>query len=196
MILLQNINLPLNTNFLNLENIVEKELKTQKQNIKSVVLFKKSVDARHKNNIVFCCSFLVEVFKNENKLISNNKKATSYLPHKYTWLKANNAKNRPVVVGFGPAGMFAALALAKAGLKPIIIERGECVEARQKTVNDFFAGGKLNPNSNVQFGEGGAGTFSDGKLNTGIKDIRCREVLNVFLKTVLRKIFYMNQSHI
>ncbi len=197
MILLQNINLPLNTNFSNPEDIALKVLKTQKQNIKSAVLFKKSVDARHKNNIVFCCSFLVEVYNNEKKLILNNKKATHYIPQEYTWLKCNNTKNRPVVVGFGPAGMFAALALAKAGLKPIIIERGESVEARQKTVNEFFAGGSINPESNVQFGEGGAGTFSDGKLNTGIKDIRCREVLNVFFENGAKEnILYDSKPHI
>jgi uncharacterized FAD-dependent dehydrogenase len=87
-----------------------------------------------------------------------------------------------VVVGFGPCGIFCAYTLAKAGLKPIVIERGADVDTRTKDVNEFLNGGELKENSNVQFGEGGAGTFSDGKLNTGIKDIRCRTVLEVFAK--------------
>ena len=90
--------------------------------------------------------------------------------------------SRPVIVGFGPCGMFCGLVLARAGLKPIIIERGQDVDSRTKAVEEFWNGGNLNPESNVQFGEGGAGTFSDGKLNTGIKDPRIRFVLETFVE--------------
>ncbi len=88
---------------------------------------------------------------------------------------------RPVVVGFGPCGMFCALVLARAGLSPIVIERGDDVETRMAKVEEFWRSGRLDPESNVQFGEGGAGTFSDGKLNTGIKDPRIRFVLETFV---------------
>ncbi|HCA72356.1 MAG TPA: FAD-dependent oxidoreductase, partial [Ruminococcaceae bacterium] len=89
---------------------------------------------------------------------------------------------RPVVAGFGPAGLFAALTLAQAGQKPIVLERGAPVEERQRDVQRFWQSGTLNPDSNVQFGEGGAGAFSDGKLTTGTKDPRNSHVLESFVQ--------------
>ncbi len=89
---------------------------------------------------------------------------------------------RPIIVGFGPAGMFCALALAERGYCPIVLERGADVETRQKALEKFFATGELDPNTNVQFGEGGAGTFSDGKLGTRIGDMRCRWILKRFVE--------------
>lgn len=183
MILINNVNLPLETDFSNLKPIAALQLKTNIENIVSSELYRKSVDARKKNDVHFCCSLLVKVAKNEDKILNKCKNAGSFSKTDYKWLKSENGcKKPPIVVGFGPAGMFAALALAKAGLNPIVVERGSDVDTRTAQVNEFWNGGQLNTESNVQFGEGGAGTFSDGKLNTGIKNPRCRIVLEVFNK--------------
>ena len=195
MLLVKQINLPLDTDFDDLIPYVSGALKLKPQDIISLQLYRKSIDARHKNNIVFCCSFLIEA-KNENIVLKRCKNAEIYVEKPYVWHTAQSAA-RPVVVGFGPAGMFAALALARAGLKPIVLERGQDVDTRLRQVQEFFDGAPLNTESNVQFGEGGAGTFSDGKLNTGIKDIRCREVLKVFNAFGAQdKILYEAKPHI
>ena len=175
--------LPLDTDFNNPKPIIAKELKTEIQNIKEVKLYRKSVDARRKDNIKFCCSFIITLNKNESKILQKNKNAQDFKEKKYEWQKADKKPvNRPVIVGFGPCGMFAALTLARAGLRPLVFERGSRVEERTKQVENFLNGNPINPESNVQFGEGGAGTFSDGKLNTGIKNPRCRTVLETFHK--------------
>lgn len=177
MILLNNLKLSLDTDFNDLKSVTEKMLKIRAN---SVVLYKKSVDARRKNDVHFCCSVLIDM-QNEQLLLKKNKNAQIFTKKEYLWQKCDNIPElRPVVVGFGPCGIFCAYTLAKAGLKPIVIERGADVDTRKKDVNSFLNGGKLKENSNVQFGEGGAGTFSDGKLNTGIKDVRCRTVLETF----------------
>lgn len=106
-------------------------------------------------------------------------------------------KHRPVIAGFGPAGMFAGLILAEAGFKPLIIERGEDVDSRVRTVEAFWKKGVLKSESNVQFGEGGAGTFSDGKLTTGIKDIRISKVMDEFIEAGAdSSIKYKQKPHI
>ena len=177
MLLINNVNLPLDTDFLHLKSVMEGYLKTP---LKSAVLYKKSVDARKRDNVRFCCSVLVEV-GNEQAILRKNKNASVYNEKEYiNPVFPGDVKHRPVVVGFGPAGMFSALVLARAGLKPIVLERGQDADTRKKDVDEFLSGGALKTDSNVQFGEGGAGTFSDGKLNTGIKDVRCRAVLKTF----------------
>ncbi len=107
------------------------------------------------------------------------------------------ADNRPIVVGSGPAGLFAAYILAKAGLCPIVLERGQSVHKRKADIDNFFKTGNLNPDSNVQFGEGGAGTFSDGKLNSGISSPLCREVMEIFCECgAPEEIKYLAKPHI
>ena len=178
MIIINNIKLSLDTDLNDIYGIVANKLKINKQDIISAELYRKSVDARDKRDVHFVVS-IVASLKNEAQVLKRNKNATPFTKKEYVWQKAQS-NIRPVIIGFGPAGMFAALTLARAGLKPIVYERGQDVDTRTIDVNNFFSEGKLNPESNVQFGEGGAGTFSDGKLNSGIKDIRCRTVLEIF----------------
>lgn len=177
-------------------------LKLRLSDICSVKIVKKSIDARHKPDIKYVYSVNVTVAneKKINKRVLNNNIFFTE-EKKYTMPKAGSEKlcARPVIVGMGPAGLFCGYFLAKAGYEPVIIERGECVENRKKTVESFWNGGKLNTESNVQFGEGGAGTFSDGKLNTVVKDKdgKHTKVLETFVKFGAKEeITYVNKPHI
>ncbi len=183
MLLINNVKLSLDTDFSDLKPYAARALKIDVSAVKSARLYRKSVDARKKSDLHFCCALIAELKINENAVLKKAKNASVYAPREYVWrISEKRPETRPVIVGFGPAGMFAALFLARAGLRPLVIERGRDVDSRTADVNRFFAGGELNTESNVQFGEGGAGTFSDGKLNTGIKDFRCRAVLEEFYK--------------
>ena len=198
MMLINNVFLPLETDFTDINKIVAEQLKLDVSKILSSYLYKKSVDARKRENIVFCCSFVAEIDRTlEKRIIQKNKNVTSFVKKDYCWNRAVSSDKRPVIIGFGPAGMFAALLLARSGLRPIVIERGEDADSRMNSVKNFFNGGKLNTESNVQFGEGGAGTFSDGKLNTGIKDFRCKTVLETFVEFgAPERILYEAKPHI
>lgn len=156
-------------------------------------IYKKSVDARNKNDIFY--NFTIDIkIKNEEKYKKLKKvKIDESLKIK----KERISLFRPVIIGAGPAGLFAALTLVNNGSNPIVIEQGKKVEERVKDVDEFIKTGKLNVNSNIQFGEGGAGTFSDGKLMTGINDPLCRVVLDEFVKFgAPEQIKYVNKPHI
>ncbi|WP_306341526.1 NAD(P)/FAD-dependent oxidoreductase [Scatolibacter rhodanostii] len=162
-------------------------------------LIKKSIDARDREDVHFSLSVEAKIDGNENELVARRRSHEVTLAESYQYeLPASKPlAQRPVIVGFGPAGMFAALILAQAGQNPIVIERGESVENRQKTVQNFWENRVLQTESNVQFGEGGAGTFSDGKLTTGTKDVRIRKVLEEFVKAgAPAEILYEAKPHL
>ena len=164
--------------------------------IKYISLYKRSVDARKKDNVHFTAAVDVKV-DNENKVLKKCKNAVFVEEYHYDLPKCRKLSKRPVIIGSGPCGMFAALILAQCGQNPIIVERGRDVDSRTKDVNEFWSGGVLDEKSNVQFGEGGAGTFSDGKLNTGTKDKRIRKVLEEFAENGSPKeILYLAKPHI
>ncbi len=188
------ISLELNGTEADLKEQAAVRLKVAPEAIRSLKLYKKSIDARKKSDVHFICTVEVECDKNNSP---EDKKIIQVEPYHYERPAGRVRSIRPVVVGFGPAGLFAALILAQAGQCPIVFERGCSVEKRSEQVAHFWKTGELNPNSNVQFGEGGAGTFSDGKLNTGTKDSRARKVLEEFVSAgAPQEIMYMAKPHI
>ena len=170
-----------------------KKNKIKKEDILNWHIAKKSIDARNKEDVHYTYSITFEL-KDEHKYKHFNKANSIKLPE----IKTNNLDSkRPVIVGAGPSGLFSALTFIQNGLTPIIIEQGECVENRKATVDSFLNTGKLNPLSNVQFGEGGAGTFSDGKLTTGISSPFCKKVLQEFVNFgAPEQILYLSKPHI
>jgi len=166
-------------------------------------IFKRGVDARKSHAILYVYSLDVEV-KNEAKVLAKFRKDAHIKPapdteYKYVAQNTSADKPRPVVVGFGPAGIFSALILAQSGFRPIVLERGKAVRERTKDTWGLWRKNKLNPESNVQFGEGGAGTFSDGKLYSQIKDPKHygRKVIQEFVKAgAPEEILYVSHPHI
>ena len=176
MLLLQALSLPLDGDITeNLTRAACLKLRCPGEAILSIRLLRQAIDSRRKSDVHFVCHALVEI-ENETRYVRPGIEIYHEKSLETPAFKRNSPL-RPVVAGFGPAGIFAALTLARAGHRPIVLERGQPVEQRRAHVAQFHASHKLNPESNVQFGEGGAGTFSDGKLNTGIKDPLCRWVL-------------------
>ncbi len=177
---------------------IAKKLKVEKSEIISYKIFKESIDARHKDKILYIYEVDVNV-KNEKKVLAYNNNDIFKTPDLDYKLPVCKRKKSVVIVGSGPAGLFAAYILSLANFQPIVIERGKSVDQRVLDVNKFFQTGILNLESNVQFGEGGAGTFSDGKLYTQIKDKenRMRKVLETFVECgACEDIMYSYKPHI
>ncbi|MBR7178291.1 MAG: FAD-dependent oxidoreductase [Oscillospiraceae bacterium] len=185
MIRIRDITLPPRHNVSQLSFEAAQLLRVSNSTIREVKIVRKSIDARKKPDVKINYTIDVKVSGNEEKILRNSRcKKAGIAP--WTSYKVKPIKNlsgkRPVVVGFGPAGMFAALVLAMSGARPIVLERGEDAESRHEKVQKFWQTGELDMRSNVQFGEGGAGTFSDGKLNTGVNNPRIPWVLEQFVQ--------------
>ena len=197
MIRINDISLPLDYNEETIKKAAAKKLKINISEIKYASLYKRSVDARKKNNVHFQATVDVKLSGKEQYIADKVSTATIVEEYRYDLPISKPLAQRPVVVGSGPCGLFAALILAQAGQKPILIERGRDVDSRTSDVDKFWITGNLDTTSNVQFGEGGAGTFSDGKLTTGTKDSRTRKVLNEFVENgAPQEILYLAKPHI
>ena len=184
MIRLREISMPPEHSAVQLSYEAAKMLKISPSKVRQLKLVRRSVDARKKPDVRIVYTVDVQVDGSEQKILSQSRcKRASIAPVSYYKVPKTGKTSvvRPVVVGFGPAGMFAALVLALAGQRPLILERGEDAVTRHRKVSHFFATGELDTGSNVQFGEGGAGTFSDGKLNTGVNNPRIGWVLEQFV---------------
>lgn len=194
------IKITIDQNEIDLKKALLKKLKIKEGDLLEYRIYKESIDARKKDQLYFVYTVDVKV-KNEEKVLKNNKSKditiTPNMEYQYVKKGDENLKNPPVVIGFGPAGMFAGLILAEMGYGPIVLERGKSVDERVKDIEEFWKTGKFQKDSNVQFGEGGAGTFSDGKLTTQIKDPRCRKVLEEFIEVgAPKEILYASKPHV
>lgn len=202
MIRVNGIKADLDADMAALKEIVSMKTGLAPEYILKLRIAKRSVDARNKTNVHFVYSLDMDVDGDEDYISTilawKDIELIKQIPEVEIPKAVKAVKMRPVVAGTGPAGMLAGLALAEAGLKPILLERGKEVDERRRDVESFWATGSLKPDSNVQFGEGGAGTFSDGKLMTGVKkDQYMRKVLQEFVQAgAPEEILYLAKPHI
>lgn len=195
MICLRDLKLPYDKEDKEIESLIIKKLKITAEDIIEYKIKKMSIDARKKKQIMKIFTVHIKL-KNEKRFsefkVEEDKKYI-YPKNKHGIPLVNN----PIIIGSGPSGIFAAYLLAEMGYNPLIFERGEKIEDRTKTIKEFWGKGILNTESNVQFGEGGAGTFSDGKLTTRIKDDRINRILEIFIDNgALTEILYKNKPHL
>ena len=178
MIRISNLTLPPDGDLVQLKRKAAKLLGVSPDRFTAFSLVRQSIDARKKSAVMLVCT--VDVSLSNEGTLKLPKNAARVQPQPYVFPPVQRRSTvRPVIVGMGPAGLFSALLLARAGIPCLVLERGQSVEHRTRAVERFWGGGALDPESNVQFGEGGAGTFSDGKLTTGIHDPRVSAVLDI-----------------
>lgn len=184
--LLTGVSAPVTCTESELHALAEKRFRRVSELFTDVRLEKRSIDARHRSDVRFVCSFSAALDARRNRLpeqiLASNH--ITRLEEPATPIFRRDCRligERPVIIGFGPAGMFAALVLAEAGLKPLVLERGPSITERTEAVSRFLRGGGFSPDANIQFGAGGAGTFSDGKLMTRTNDPYCRFVLRTLV---------------
>ena len=182
-----------------LKQLIIKQHRLNPKEIRSLSLFKKAIDARKKDHIVMVYSVDIELDQ-EQILLNKQHPSISIAPdmaYQEVTMGQEKMKHRPVIIGFGPSGIFAALILARRGYQPIVLERGLDVDKRSEHVETFYETGQFSEHSTILFGEGGAGTFSDGKLTTLINDLRCRLVLETLVNAGAPKdIMYVNRPHV
>lgn len=184
-IILTGIQIDLGDPFEKAIQIAQKQLRVHSQDVAAAYPVKSSIDARHPHRIKIVYSVGIELKQNEEAILQRANIANASLRKNTSLdisLGSRPMTHRPIIVGFGPAGMFAALLLAQYGYRPFVLERGMDVDTRVQAVEGFWRSGVLDPKTNVQFGEGGAGTFSDGKLTTRIHDPRCGYVMEQLAK--------------
>ncbi|WHH61179.1 FAD-dependent protein [Petroclostridium sp. X23] len=196
-----NIRMTLDEDINLLRKKISKKLRVKESEIKNLRIIKESIDARRKSRIEFAYSILVDLYSDESKVERklSDGNVRLIIPEQEPPIHsgAEIIKGRPIVVGTGPAGLFAGLILAVNGYKPLLLERGDEVDERSRKVHRFWQTNQLDPESNVQFGEGGAGTFSDGKLTTRINDRRCDKVLEALVEAgAPDEIGYRGKPHI
>lgn len=195
--IVNNVRVSLDYDLEAVKKLVSRKIRVNCSEIRNFRITKESIDARRKGNISIVYSILLEVDDRVKVKQDGDVRLVEVSKDEPLISGTQKLKNRPIVVGSGPAGLFAGLILAQNGYKPIIIERGECVEKRTVQVNNYWKKGILDLESNVQFGEGGAGTFSDGKLTTRIHDRRCEKVLEEFFRSgAPEEILYKARPHI
>ena len=191
MLRIHNVKVPLEKK--NYKKILSQKLNVREKQIHEVKLIKKSLDAR-RQNIHWICSFDFQV-DHEDQILKQHPEVTIAKEYQYHYYPAND--QHVMVIGSGPSGLFCAYVLSEVGQKVTVIERGKRIEERIQDVENLLQNGQLDPESNISFGEGGAGTFSDGKLTTGIKNSRLRYILETFVKHgAPEDILYLSKPHI
>ena len=202
MIQISQLKLPCTHTQQELREKIERTLRIRPEELIEYSIEKQSIDARKTPQIFYVYTIHASVLQEKKvfkKVHSKNITIVEKKVYQFPFHAESTPADRPVIIGSGPAGLFCAYMLAEHGFAPILLERGKAIEERKKDVDSFWETGKLNPESNVQFGEGGAGTFSDGKLNTLVKDPsgRNRKVLEIFVKEgAPEEILYVNKPHI